>query len=612
MTFKQTLISHGSKLIKPTVLITILPLICLLVAIHLYSYRVFFLSNIYGLAASIQDDSFYYLIPAFNFAHGKGFSFGGLTSYGFEPGYEIILTSIATCFSSTADFLRSVLFFNVVLFALTGVLVAKVAGKFIDIWSTDEARFVNRRIAYTSAAFLYLSNNWNYFNSITAKENPLAALLLATVMLVSLRPKDKQTPGSVFLAGSLAGGLLLTRPIPATLLYIGLLLHAYWPNAKRFLVAASLPIMAWVFFAWVYFGTPFPYSALVKSAAPSNAFTYSFFKQSFAYVMASASFGATGPSSVNIPQPNWNFALRSNLSNIALLTWLTMSIILLLIEAARQRLSKKRLLLLPMFLVAMSIGALLTSVALQLKRPAEQYYASWYFYDSPVVLCIVMGVAAGMVLDLLPKLRANQWLAPLLIDSALGILMLTSAEHYTHLRPYTQSGFERGVGKRWQNTMIESGLWYKTHVKQWKKLTVVAGSAGALNFILDDHVINLDGLSNDLMARYILDGRRPASFLLLKRPEYFIDVNDFISQVIRNDPSIHLKKIYSFSFPAEHGYIIGRLLYMAPANLNPIFLKKFFRRLLTRKCGQKKHLVRYNFSVCSSPNDNTEDPPGAL
>jgi len=27
---------------------------------------------------------------------------------------------------------------------------------------------------------------------------------------------------------------------------------------------------------------------------------------------------------------------------------------------------------------------------------------------------------------------------------------------------------------------------------------------------------------------------------------------------------------------------------------------------------KKKHLTRYNFSVRSSPNDNTEDPPDAL
>src|SRR5262245_52879031 len=57
-----------------------------------FALRRFFLSDTYQLAATVQDDSFYYIVPAFNLKSAGFFTFDGRNpTYGFQPLYMLLL-----------------------------------------------------------------------------------------------------------------------------------------------------------------------------------------------------------------------------------------------------------------------------------------------------------------------------------------------------------------------------------------------------------------------------------------------------------------------------------------------------------------------------------------
>jgi len=64
-------------------------LVCIAVVFaSAYSYS--WQSRLANLNCSIQDDSFYYFVPAWNESHSAGFRFGGEKTWGFQPLYELL------------------------------------------------------------------------------------------------------------------------------------------------------------------------------------------------------------------------------------------------------------------------------------------------------------------------------------------------------------------------------------------------------------------------------------------------------------------------------------------------------------------------------------------
>src|SRR5258708_30560448 len=88
-------------------------------------------STFVNLACSIQDDSFYYFVPAWNAAHGSGFTFGGEKTSGFQPLYELLLTLLGLFSDSLGSLVRLAINLNGWLFALTALVTGLSLGSLI-------------------------------------------------------------------------------------------------------------------------------------------------------------------------------------------------------------------------------------------------------------------------------------------------------------------------------------------------------------------------------------------------------------------------------------------------------------------------------------------------
>ena len=206
--------------------------------------------------------------------------------------------------------------------------------------------------------------------------------------------------------------------------------------------------------------------------------------------------------------------------------------------------------------MAFSIGAFGMALAVLVKRPQDLYYATWYFYDSPVIVSIFFGVGIS---GLIGKIHPSRAIAGVALYSGIfGIVVggTVSSMHYLKFHPYSKSEFQAKVGKLWQPTMLEAGIWFKRNIHDWRNKKVVAGSAGALNFILDDRVINLDGLANDKAARVIIDHGDFAQYIRQVKPDFIIDFGKFRPF----GPGILFKRIHTLPFPAGGGYQVSRIM----------------------------------------------------
>jgi hypothetical protein len=152
-----------------------LALICVVLvctATFVYSWS----STFVNLACAIQDDSFYYFIPAWNGGHGTGLTFGGEKTSGFQPLYEIILTAASHFCGSLESLVRLAISLNGCFFALTALF----AGLAIRPWvgaAVPGSRPAAGALGMWVGAFSFLSLHTVYFSSVTGKENALAALL---------------------------------------------------------------------------------------------------------------------------------------------------------------------------------------------------------------------------------------------------------------------------------------------------------------------------------------------------------------------------------------------------------------------------------------------------
>ncbi|WP_156513298.1 hypothetical protein [Bordetella ansorpii] len=536
------------------------------------SARIFFGSDLYALAASIQDDSFYYIIPAFNFSHGKEMSFGGVLSYGFQPGYELLLSLVGLMTDSIASLLRTSLFLNAVFFAATGVLIMMAVVRACAQQGKTSGR-VFLGPAYVCGAIalaVYFANAWNFLNSTTGKENPFAAMLLMLSIYLALGVQASARPGRIFLAGLIAGLLAITRPVPSTLLYLAVFAWAFRGAYKPYITGLALPLLAWLVFAKAYFGVFVPFSAAIKSAAPSLSFSMSAIGQAWNYLLTALQFGSFGPSMVMLPQPNWAAAARDPGTQTILYVTLGAAAAVCLIGTLRSVIRGPRTLaVVPMVIAAFAAGSFLMGLAMALKRPHEMYYASWYFYDAPAISSLVAGIGVYLLWAWLTRLvpAPLSRVVTLLALTAIAFTQVGSLDRYRAFQPYTAADLTDGVGKRWQNTMIAAGLWYKENVPDWQTKTVAAYSAGALGLVLEDRVINLDGLSNNDAAAAQLANRSLPDYLYGARPDFFIDV------VLANptDARVTLRRLHTLDFPAQEGYQISAFDYdgVAPGERNP-------------------------------------------
>ena len=184
-------------------------------------------SEFMELAASLQDDSFYGLLPAFRFWTAGQFSFDGLgPSYGFQPAYECVLTLLAYFFDDEQSFIRGAMELNVLFYALTGVVVSALVARCLRAGAP--ASLLAQKIAAAASGILFLTTGTALLSATTCKENALSSLLLALALLwiparVASKPRSSKSARRAFLFGALLATLVLTRLLPTTLVLVTVL-----------------------------------------------------------------------------------------------------------------------------------------------------------------------------------------------------------------------------------------------------------------------------------------------------------------------------------------------------------------------------------------------------
>ena len=219
-------------------------------------------SDIRELACNrLQDDSYYYLQPAWNFSRGGIFTFDGEhPTYGFQPLWMIVLAVLARLSPDKILFLRASVALGGFFFCLTGWMLFKLARGWTSGWLA------------MIAPVLWTANASLLGVYITGKENALYAFLLVFSCIRIFRRMTAPGKGA-WLDGVLLGLLVLSRInalIPALLLLAVLGIWGAGSRAERFrsmlaVGAGMLAVIAvWCVYAQISFGAIFPNSGTAK------------------------------------------------------------------------------------------------------------------------------------------------------------------------------------------------------------------------------------------------------------------------------------------------------------------------------------------------------------
>ncbi|AKF86789.1 hypothetical protein MFUL124B02_33165 [Myxococcus fulvus 124B02] len=547
-------------------------------------------SDFLELAASIQDDSFYYLLPAFHFKSKLFFTFDGVTpSYGFQPLYELMLAGLAFFYSDFESFFRGAMWMGVWLHVLTSFLIVLLVMQIAD---ARAPWLRNLQLALAGVAGLfYFTRGTVLLSAMTCKENALTALLFAGLLLVA--SLDAPTPTSrrrlSLLVGLGLSSLLLCRMLPTTLVIVGVVGLGAWLRWRRpwaLLVSSMLPLLLWLGYATLAFGHPLPTSARVKAlASASLPITWDVVSQAgWGYVKSALDFSMGMPGRLYLPQQDaGRMVFDSNRSSL----WMTLAVLTLValvvagvVQALRERrdlqassgvIATVAVLLVGLFFAYVAQGSLIAT-----RRPGELTYYIWYVFDAPVLLAVALGVACVRGLSMLERARES-WrvtshldrpvaralaLGAVMVVGALAVFIARVPREYgklSRLQPFTS--FDP-VSQSWPHTMIRAGLWLKQNVPLQPGDRVACYSCGSLGMLLPEHVMNLDGLANDDSARYLLEGSSTTPYVTKMRPRFYIDVHprDFDEAGIQVKP-LH---ILPFEFKRKPGYLIAELGYPTP------------------------------------------------
>lgn len=224
------------------------------------------------LLAAVDDDAFYYLLPAHRLAREGLPSFDGRhPTYGFQPLWFVLLTGAAALTPERETLLRVSLAACAALHALAGAL--------LWFWLRR-----GRRAAGRAAVLLVIAAGWAVSHDMIAltakaKENALHAAVLAALLLrlPAGRRAPPATAARAAVDGVLLGLLVLTRmnafPMVAAWLGIRWLLvdrgaaaRARLRLAGATLAGAVLTALPWLLASHAWFGTVWPTSGSAKTA----------------------------------------------------------------------------------------------------------------------------------------------------------------------------------------------------------------------------------------------------------------------------------------------------------------------------------------------------------
>ncbi len=530
------------------------------------SIRNFLLGNIYSLASNVQDDSFYYIVPAFNFKSSGFFSFDGVNpTYGFQPLYMLWLSWCALWFSDLDTFFRFTLIQSAFFHVFTAITIFFIARILIGRNGKEN---INSYIASIVSALLglfYLVNINIYMSNISGKENALAAFLYALMCLMVMRIYSSQQLSKRWnyengILGILCGLLIICRILPTTIFSVGVVCAVMiWRKRANFWYWFGLliPLILWFSYAHLAFGVYMPSSGHIKARGllhQVNILYSTGCAKSFSMLINYL--GGILKFSLGLNNFFW---LPHNLTDeisryFYNLFWL-IGVVLILFAGIRKMFRATIFPFLLFMLVSSFLGYIIIFIMLYDSDAvlSNLRYYVWYIYDIPVLILCVFAVPLALGLENI--LAACKVLITALnkyiVAGGIAILFFGITVYVFRSFPVEKKFIVNS--RKWSDVMIKAGLDIRDEIGLKNGDMVCSFNSGALGFIMPKRVVNLDGLANDNVWIFRKNGGDWGEYIKQQNLVYYCDI--FVKGFM-NDPSVSYNVIKKIPFRDEDYYIL--------------------------------------------------------
>lgn len=484
-------------------------------------------SDVRSLAATLQDDSYYYLLPAFRWGTDHCWTFDGEhPTYGFQWLFTLLLSIPSLVVSDRETFLRVSVLLSHVLFSATGIAL---------VWTMRRAIAPLTRwrtvIPWLAGSF-WLFDTQLHLAHTTLKENSLYTLLLVLSLGHVLVEEPDQRMRKPVLVGALVTLPALVRLTPSAL---AVALTSLWIVIRhqdsrvktRCLLGSSAVALPWLLGTWVMFGRIIPMSGSVKTEWINNAWRDgtlgSHLVTSAAevpgYLWNAVRFAVGQPHRMVVPQW-WTHADEQ----IGLVSWVKLLLILLaFLRFGRVAGRASALAATAWVLLAASLICTATNpLSLDAANSGDLLrYSTWYIAAEPVLLTILAvstlvpsnpGHAVVRQAESRSRFHSVFWVAApafllLGVESSIAFGRLPSFEAMPDNEIH-----QAIVATELANTVLPSGA------------RVGAWNAGVVGWFSRHRVTNLDGLANDDVVLARRSGVPVFEYMKQNRLDYFIDV----------------------------------------------------------------------------------------
>lgn len=490
-----------------------------------------------GLAVSLPDDAYYYLLPAWNMSRHGFFTFDGLhPTFGFQPLWGVVLAGLGALCRDRETFLRAAILTSEVLHAATAVALGLAGSR---LAGPRTPRGPSGRLPAAVAAGLFLSNVCFLRASTNGMENALYGLLIAVNAAGVLGPA--RGGPAAWTQGALIGLLPFARLTPGSLAVTGAFaLFAARRDAARCtpLVAGLLGTLAvGLCSERLWLGHWFPTSGAIKllgfaeglRALDLVGWTH-LARSVVGYPANQVLFGLGLPS---------GFGYADNALYCAPL----LAIALLL--ALRRRAVCVRTWV-PLAVLAAALVASMATPVLLNRRGIELYYYVWYAVEAPVLLPLV--VAGAVCGGRGATQRAGvAWVAAGLAGLVAAAVVARSES------PLTGLDTGNAAWGTWQRAIWEGAQRANVLVPVGERIG--AFNAGLLGYASDRVVINLDGLANDDILR------TPSlhDYVRSERIGWIVDAMPNEGWFGQDRTQFDIVEAIPFSFPGFQGYFVARV-----------------------------------------------------
>lgn len=482
-----------------------------------------FAAELHALATTVQDDSFYYLLPAFRFWECGFWSFDGEhPTFGVQPLYAWCLTLLAAFFDDRFAFFRTALWTNYVLFAATAVAIAGFLYRLLRPCGAFRAG-----LAAILGAHGYLLNGTLLHGFTTLKENCLYALLLVLTLWQAHRARLQPSRRALLGCGIVAGLALSSRITPSTVLIAGttvLFAAGGWSVRRLVTVASGLAavVLPWALHAFAVYGRVLPTSGALKMQPFVDALRRgelgehagSLFAAVGPYLRDVLAYSLGRPSGFFLPQgePVWTlFAAGFPLLLLGLLLVLRRDHALRICPGAW---------IVPVLIAAAILGTAANPILLGIERMNDvRHYNVWYIADLPVLLAILAPMAVTLANPRATAHGKESVGGSSLIAAAIAAGLLVSA--FLAFRPLRTLEEFRPRPDSWSAQMVAITLRANELVEPGARIG--AYNAGVVGFLADADVVNFDGLANDDIIRARSRGGTILEYVRENQIGYLVD-----------------------------------------------------------------------------------------